>query len=323
MKQLTASALALVLVAAALSGCGKTSKPAAPMGTVGTTGLNGATAVDVAQTADAVSANPSLVNENLFADPTPMTFDSIDPERLGALMHFPLRWWRTIDSTSRSVDFAYMDPDSAGRPTNAIATVHRHLLGQFHVVLTDSTSADSMRRIVNKPLDDMWTRKLALHRFRIVMPDSDGEDTSHTVRSIWRIVGTSGVLVTSAGATVQIQSVHIQAGSLDTTITDPLELHRLRRFECLHALQLVHLTVTTNHHDDIVAFYRDGDRRPFTNNGDGTYSIDFTAWDFGGFRHLGVNAFANGTITSATYPYDSQAWLWPFVARDGDAEIDH
>jgi len=313
MKKLVASALTLFLVAAALSGCGKTTKPASPTDTGGPVGLNGATAVDIAQTGDAVASHPALVDENVFVDATPMMFDLAHP---GPGLHRPLRWWRTIDSTSKTVDFAYGDPDSLGRPTNAIATVHRHILGKFHLVIADSTAPDSLRRIVVKPLDDSWTRRLALHRFRVVT-DSTG------TRSLWRIVGTSGVLVTSAGATANIQSVRIQAGLLDTTITDPLQLHRLRRFPCFRGLELVHLTVTTSRNDDVVVFCRLGDRRPFVNNGDGTYSIDFMGWDFGGLGHLGVNAFANGTITSDTYPYDSQAWLMPFVARDGEAQVDH
>jgi len=315
MKKITASALSLVLVAAALSGCGKTSKPASPIQNTGIVGMNGATAVDVAQTSDAITANPTLVNENLFVDSTPMVFASLGADGGVPSLHRPLRWWRTIDSTSRSVSFVYANPDSLGRPTTAIATVNRHLLGNFHVVLSDTSHADSLHHVTVKPLDDAWTRKLALQRFKVVT-DSAGTN------SLWRIVGTSGVLVTSAGATEHIQSVRVQSASVDTTITDPLEMHRLRRFECFHGFALVTLTVTTDKTDDVVAFYRDGDRRPFTNNGDGTYSITFVGVDFGGPRHFGVNAFANGTINTDTYPYDSQAWILPFVSRDGDRSID-
>ena len=321
MKKFSVPAVALLLVAAALSGCGNSSKPASP---IKTTGMNGATAVDIARASDAIAANPTLVNENLYADPTPMTFSTavgaaLEGDEPAPGFHRPMRWWRSIESSTRTVDLTFGDPDSTGRPTTALATVHRHLLGKFHVVFPDTSAPDSFR-VVTKPLDDSWTRKLALHRR--LKPDDD--DTTATFdRDDWRVVGTSGVLVNSAGSTVNILSVRVQAGTLDTTITDPLALHRLRRFECFHGMDLVHLTVTTNHNDDIVVFYRDGERRPFTGHGDGTYTIDYVGWDFGGLRHVGVNAFARGTITSETYPYDSQAWLVPFVARDGDAEIEH
>jgi hypothetical protein len=319
MKKFSASALALILVAVALSGCGRSTQPASPAGTVGT---NGATAADVAMVSDAVSANAALVDEEVYADATPMMFSAaaaLEIDHRGPGFHRPLRWWRSIDSITRSVDLEFGDPDSLGRATTAIATVHRHILGNFHVVLVDSSAvADSMRQVVVKPLDDQWTRKLALRRRHL-----DRDTTATGSREDWRIVGSSGVLVNSAGSTVDIQSVRIQTGALDTTITDPLAMHRLRRFHCFRGLQLVHLTVTTGRNDDVVVFYRWGDRRPFTGHGDGTYTIDFLGWDFGGLHHIGINAFANGTITSETYPYDSQAWVVPFVARDGDAQVEH
>ncbi len=313
----TVSALSLLLVAAMIAGCGKTTKPASP------TGFSGSTAaVDMAQASDQLAAHPTLVTENLSTDPTATVFGPTDLDNDGWMRFRPLRWWRTIDSTTRSVDIVFGNPDSTGRPTTAIATVHRHLMGKFHVVIADSTAPDSMLRIVVKPLDDQWTRLLALRRFppRDTADLDDGHEQPDTTNH-WRVVGTSGVLVTSANATVHINSIRLQAGTLDTTVTDPLQLFRLRRFPLFRSFTTVHLTVSTTHNDDIVAFYRDGDRRTFHNNGDGTYSIDFVAWDFGGLRHLGVNAFAKGTITSDTYPYDSQAWLTPFVARDADVMV--
>jgi hypothetical protein len=305
------SALVLVLLAGFLAGCGRTTKTSSPSTTDGT-------AVDMAQANDEMAANPQYVNDDVFQDPNSTVMTSAMPagpaDGMPGTWFRPMRWWRTIDSTSRKVDIVFSDPDSTGRPTNALATVHRGLFGWFHVVLNDSTApSDSSLKLVNKKLADSWVRKIALHRFT----HRSQEDTTKIV-SRWRIVGTSGVVVTSDNATAHIASVRIQAGALDTTITDPLELHRLRRFECFHPMTMVHLTVTTDRNDDIVAFYRLGDRRIFHNNGDDTYSIDFIAWDFGGLRHLGVNAFANGTITSETYPYDSQAWLVPHVARDVD-----
>jgi hypothetical protein len=316
MKKITPVLLPLALLAVALAGCSKSTKPTSPSS-------SDRAAVDMAQASDAMASHPEYVNDDVFADPTSTVFASARPaaaldEEPGTWFR-PMRWWRTIDSTTHHVDIAFSDPDSSGRPTNALATITRELFGKFHVVVKDSTAPDSLVRLVVKPLDDHWTRKVALHRFiERDWDDQDHDGDTTEVESHWRVVGTSGVLVTSAGATVHIESVRIQAGTLDTTITDPLALHRLRRFELFRAFTLVHLTVKTDRNDDIVAFYRMGDRRIFTNNGDDTYSIDFMAWDFGGLRHLGVNAFSNGTITSLTDPYDSQAWLVPHVARDAD-----
>lgn len=312
MKKSLALALTLVVVGAALSGCGKTSTPTSS-DTLGSNGTATPTAVDIAQVNDQIASNPTLVNEDLSADPMTFAFDPA-ASGFGLGHHRPLRWWRTIDSTTRNVDFTYGNPDSLGRPTTAIATVHRRLLGQFHVVFFDTTATDTTRRVVVKPLDDSWTRRLALKRVRT---DSAGIVTK------WRIVGTSGVLMTSNGATTHIVSVRVQAAGKDTTITDPLQLHRLPRLLCLHGFVPVHLTVTTDRNDDMVFLYRVGNRRPLVNNGDNTYSIDFVAWDFGGMQHFGVNAFSRGTIVSETDPYDSEAWLLPNVARDFDAAIEH
>jgi hypothetical protein len=310
MRKFTAMALALFVVGVALSGCGKTSKPSSLLGSDTPGGVT-PTAADIAQTSAAIASNPTLVDDDLSMDPASTVLDAIGwfPGR-----HRPLRWWRTIDSTTKSIDYVYANPDSLGRPTTAIATVRRHLMGQFHLVIQDSTAADSLRRIVLKPLDDSWVRRLALRRFAI--------DSTGTV-SLWRVVGTSGVVMTSRGATTHIQSLRIQAGLRDTTVTDPLQLHRLPRLMCVHAMVPVHLTVTTDRANDRVFLYRFGDRRPFTNNGDGTYSIDFLSFDFGGLRHVGVNAFSDGTIASETDPYDSQAWIVPFASRDNDSQVDH
>jgi hypothetical protein len=210
----------------------------------------------------------------------------------------------------------YGDPDSLGRPTTAVATITKHYLGQFNILAGDTgtTAIHDSLRIVRKPLDDTWVRKLAFRRFRI---DSSG---THVW---WRIVGTSGVKVTSAGATTQIQSIRVQAGAKDTTITDPLQLHRLRRILWLPHDTPVRITVTTGRASDVVVLFRNIERRRFTNNGDGTFTVEFQDLDFPGLRHFGLNAFSNGTLLDDAAPYDSQAWLLPFATRDRDCNVDH
>lgn len=310
-----AIALGLLLVAAAVSGCSKSTKPAAPLGSNGV-GVNGATAVDVAQTGDAVAASAGLINENMYATLAPMPLMS---GTLVAAMARPIHWWRTIDSTARTVDFVYGDPDSLGHPTTAVATIHKHYFGTFNIAGGDTGRVDSMRHIVRKPFDDLWTRRLMLRRFRA---DSSGPaDSSH--REIhWRVVGTSGVTVTSANATTQILSIRIQAGARDTLITDPLQLHRLRRILWIPHDTPVTVTVRTGRSDDLVALFHGPERRRFKANGDNTYTIAFTDGDFPGLRHFGVNAFSKGTIFDDAAPYDSQAWVLPFGVRDGDCEVD-
>ena len=172
------------------------------------------TAQDVAQVNDAVAANPDYVNENVYESNDP---SQLDPAGPGMAAVRPLFWWRTIRSVTRTFDTEFTNPDSAGRPTLAVVAVHKRMLGAFNILVGDSALApDSLLR---KPLDDRWERRLLLKRVRT---DSTGADH-------WRLVGTSGVQVTSANALTHIESVRVQAGVLDTTITDPLQMHRLRR----------------------------------------------------------------------------------------------
>ena len=129
--------------------------------------------------------------------------------------------------------------------------------------------------------------------------------------------------ITSRIATTQILSIRIQAGARDTLITDPLQLHRLRHILWLPRDTPVTLTVRTGRADDIVVLYRRLERRPFTSNGDNTYSATFTdPDDFPGLRHFGVNAFSRGTLWDDVSPYDSQAWVLPFGEREGDCDVD-
>ena len=318
MKRHLAITLGLLLAVAALAGCGKSTKPTSSL--QGTGGVNGATAVDVAQTNDAVASHPALINEDQYTTVAPLDM-TIGGGGFAAVR--PIHWWRTIDSTARTVDIAYGDPDSLGRPTTAVATIHKHFVGTFNLFAGDTGVVgvpDSTRRVIHKPLDDQWTRKLMLRRF---WADGDSARDSTRRHVQWRVVGTSGVTVTSASATTQILSVRVQAGTKDTTITDPLQLHRLRRILWLRGDQPVKVTVTTGRASDIVVLYHGSERRRFVSNGDGTFAATFRDLDFPGLRHFGVNAFSAGTLLDDTAPYDSQAWIVPFGARDGDCNVDH
>lgn len=300
MKKLVALALGLALVAALAAGCGKSS-PSQPQNLSATP-----TAQDVAQVNDAVAANPDYVNENVYESNDPAQLDPAGP---GLAAIRPLFWWRTIRSVTRTFDTEFTNPDSSGRPTMAVVSVHKRLLGAFNILVGDSAAApDSLLR---KPLDDRWERRLLLRRVRT---DSTGEDH-------WRLVGTSGVRVTSANAVTQIQSVRVQAGVLDTTITDPLQMHRLRRVLHIPAGTEVVLTVKTANENDIVLLYRWMFRARFHNDGGGQFTFRWTTGSEGGLRHFGVNALSRGTLFDDAAPYDSQAWLFPFVVYDADDHL--
>ncbi len=307
MKKHLVLAMGLLLVVGALAGCGgKSTRTTDPLGS-GDNG--GATAADRAQVADELASNVPLVEEDVYQSNAPM---EMAVGGSGMALVRPLHWWRHIESNTRTFQTDFSNPDSLGRPTIATVTLRHHLEGTFNLVAGDTAAGDTSRTLIRKPLDDNWVRRLLFKRVRV---DSTG------LHSVWRIVGTSGVRVTSKDAVTHIEWIRVQAGRRDTTITDPLELHRLRRVLWIAEGTAVHITVKTRSADDLVILYRNDGRRRFHANGDGTFSIDFLTGDFPGLRHFGVNALSRGTLFDDVAPYDSQAWILPFAVRDVDAAV--
>jgi hypothetical protein len=288
--------LALVALLAALAGCGRSGSVNAPLGST-------STATDQALITSTIAGAPEVVDDGQFDGQDPAMMGGAPAGALAAID--PLRFWRVIRSNVRSFEFAFADSDSTGRPTRALVTVHRHLTGDFDI-LAGTTGEAADTSLVTKPLDDRWMRHLALVR-------SPGTNR-------WHIVATSGVRVTARDAATHIVSLRLQGAGVDTTITDPLELFRLRGIVRLQPGAALTLTVTTLRDDDVVVLCRAGHRVRFVNNGDNTYT---GTWTVPGWRrmaggrppvlHLGVNALSHGTLFDDTAAYDSQAWVLPAV----------
>ncbi|MGH7741738.1 MAG: hypothetical protein ACRENS_06915 [Candidatus Eiseniibacteriota bacterium] len=323
----TRSTLALAgLVALVLSGCGKKSPTA-----VDTTGTGGS-AADQAAITSTVASTTALVDDGLMEANDQALFSAAPTGSAAAIK--PLRFWRRITSIKRSFDFAVSDTDTTGRPTRAIVTVHKVLSGTFNIAF-DATPNDTMRfdsvATVSKPLNDLWVRKILLRRVHrdahgdMVMGSGpeEGHDGRHDDE--WKVAGISGVDVRSfdpsqihegpAYGLTAISSIHIQSASLDTTIMDPLQFYMLRRIHSFGPAEDVTLTVTTGSNTDVVVLVRAGMRRRFTNNGDKTYTLTWHTSAEGGVRHFGVNALSNGTLFDDQSPYDSDAWIFPYVIR--------
>jgi hypothetical protein len=246
-----------------------------------------------------MAANPALIDDQLFSDPT-----SLPLSRLAATnAAITPRWfWRRITVSTPTLTFQFSDTDSVGRPRLALVTLTRHLVGTFNILPAasgDTTQLDSAN-IVHKPLDDTWTRHLLFKR--CVVPGSEQPQ--------WRLIAASGVQVNSSGMTEHIESVRVQTSTMDTTLTDPLQLFVITH--CMHvaAGDTATITVTTSKTDDVLlAYYRDL-RLRFHSNGDGTYGIRLPVGALLGMRFFGVNALSHGTLYDDTLPYDSQAWLF-------------
>jgi len=283
----------LALAGFALAGCGR-STGSLQAGTAAPTGS------DQDQVNTVLAQNPDYVNEDLYQSGVSQPYD--DATGLAAIK--PLRFWRNITGVTTTFDTQFGPPDSSGRPTRALVTIHRHLTGTFNIVAGVATPTDTSRSLVQKPLDDAWTRRIALER----APDRLASTVTR-----WRLVGTSGVDVRTRGGVTHVQSLRIQTADKDTTITDPLELHRLRRMLLLPAGADVNLTVTTGNSSDVVLFYGHDMRRRFTNNGDGTFSFHFLSSRAPGVRNFGIDALSNGTLFDDSAAYDSNAWIFGYV----------
>ena len=292
----------LPLTALALAGCGRSTGSTQASSTAPPTGS------DQAQVASVLASNPDYVNEDLYASQQAQAYDQAS----GLAAIRPLNFWRAITNVETTFDTEFGPPDSTGRPTRALVTIHRHLTGTFNIAAVVETPDDTSRTRIQKPLDDAWTRRIALVR----LPDR--LDPSITR---WRLAGTSGVDVRTRGGVTRVQSLRIQTADLDTTITDPLELHRLRRMILLPGGTAVTLTATTGSSSDVVLFYGHDSRRRFTNNGDGTFTFHFIADRYIGIRNFGVDALSHGTLFDDAEPYDSNAWIFGYVVVPDRAPI--
>jgi hypothetical protein len=307
-------AMSLLAAVGLIAGCGShtvnspVSKSATP-------------SLDQAQVASVVAAEPEVVEDGQFESADLTSLDTgAGTGATGALAVIsPRRFWRVITNTERSFEFAFSDPDSTGRPTTAIVTVHKSLTGRFNILAgvpgSDSTALDSSSTVIHKPLADRWVRRILLKR--VPAADPAGRE--------WHVVATSLVQVTARDAATRIASLRVQTAAVDTTVTDPLQFFHLRRILRLEPGTPVTLTVTTLRNDDVVVMCRFGHRFRFHNNGDNTYT---GVWQVPDLRresgprpgpgrppifHFGVNALSHGTLFDDQAPYDSQAWLLPVV----------
>lgn len=310
-----------VLAVAALAGCGANEKLAPQISSA-----PGSPAADEAEVNQAMVESPDLVEDGVFAglDETAMDastgFGAASPD---ALIH-PLRYWREIKSIERRVEVTFSEDDADGRPTRALVVIHKQLRGIFNIAAgvrgdgepSPTDARDPSIKLVQKRLADHWIRKLVLQRVR---PDGDAE--TDRIRWHWKIVGTSGVEVTSNLPDVKptlIKSVHIRSAGFSTTITDPLALQRLGALLKFEAETEVGITVTTERPDDVVVLMHRERRFVLKPNGDNTYSGVWQAPLREGFHHLGLNALAHGTLFDDEAPYSSQAWILPYVVRGAE-----
>ncbi len=297
--------LLLLALPGLLAGCGRDT-PGAPG--AGET----STALDQAEVSAVLAGLPEITEDGQFEseEVTELTAATTATSVTDA----PLRFWRVITGVDRRLEFAFADPDSTGRPTTAVVTVHHLFTGRFNVlrrVPGDGAATDSFY-LVHKPLADHGVRRLLLKRVRV----------GDSAATAWRLVALSGERITAREAATRVLSLRVQTADRDTTITDPLAFFRLRGVLKLEPGAPVTLTVTTPRDDDVVVLCRAGHRLHFRNEGGGVYTA---VWRVPDLRpeearpgrpplfHFGVNALSHGTLFDDAAAYDSQAWVLPVV----------
>lgn len=221
----------------------------------------------------------------------------------------PFYFWRAIVWRTPTFEFAFADTDTTGLPTTAVVTLRRHFTGTFNIVPRDPNNPGlpDTQNPVRKVLDDLWVRRFLMKRVRV------GQDSE----ARWKLAAATPVEVTSKDATMQITSVRLQTAARDTTLTDPTVFIYLRQVLRFESTDSVTVTVTTPRTDDVVLLYHHDRRVRLASNGDGTYTGGFRAGLFDGWRHFGVNALSHGTLYDDAAPYDSRAWIVPYVIVGG------
>lgn len=310
--------LTVLLATGLLSGCGAQNHVTGSDQPSG-----GASLEDQAEVSAQLSGNPDMVDESVFEAGLEAEVDGEmgpaiggpggiggDPQVGGgrdSLRRPPLRFWRRITDVRRTFEFSYRDTDSTGRPRIAVVTVNKVLRGTFNVAKPARDSA-SRPYVVQKRLLDRWVRHVVLNRV----------DVAGFARPQWRIVGTSGVKITSDAGAARIVSVRVQSGADDTTIVDPLAIFRLRRVLSFDPHDSLLVTVTTLRNDDVLVLQHRDHHLVFRNHGDNTYSLKLRTGEFRGLQHLGVNALAHGTLFDDAHAYDSQAWILPYLVKPNE-----
>lgn len=231
----------------------------------------------------------------------------------------PAFWFRQIRTHDRHIDVQFERPDSM----TVLARVHitDRLTGTFNVVTRPDTIDGQIteRSWIKKPLADTAVRNAVFARRKMndTDPTDEAEDRADGFRdgwSPWRLVATSGVEISSDGGTRAIQSVRLQSGDVDVTVTDPLALVRRPDLTRIPPGAPVHVTAVTGDPTDVVVLYARWGRmrmRPGANPGE--FEGRFLAPADGGLRHIAVNALSHGTLFEDNGPYDSKAWGIPFV----------
>ena len=212
------------------------------------------------------------------------------------------RWRRELLNFDRNVVIEIDRPD--GEVPTAFVTMTGEATGLLHLWACE---ADDLVHYA-KDFDDTGTRSMMFRRVR----QADRPTDRHRG---WKLIAISGVEIASAGTTRNINSVRIQTGDIDETITGVRDLTRLGDLLDLPMDVDVTVTVDTGDATDAVFLHRRHRERrtQLESNDDGTFSGVFHTGGRPGPRHIAIDVLSNGSIYDSEEAYDNRAWGIPML----------
>lgn len=216
-----------------------------------------------------------------------------------------MRWWRELQHLDKSIKV------EISRPGDGPPTANVHITCEATGLLHLLACADSTITPYEKAFANSGVRSLYFER--------QGPPRVHPRRG-WKLKALSGVLIESPNTTRHINSVRVQAGEVDETITNVTDLVRLENILRLPPDSQVTLTVDTGDATDAVYLHvrRHHMRFALANNNDGTFTGVFHAGMGPGPRHAVIDVLSHDTLYDDVAPYDNVAWGIPYVIRGED-----
>ncbi|MCK4510493.1 hypothetical protein KAW64_02090 [bacterium] len=206
----------------------------------------------------------------------------------------PLTFWREV-TERHVVSDIHIDH------TEGIAevTIYKEIWGTLNII-------DENMVEYEKPMHHEGVRYAVFQRIDDAWPDH------RHCRRHWRLTDISGLVANSVETlTMDIEWIHVQSATVDTTITDPSVLMAVPD-EIMHFEigEEVTVTVSGPPEDAILFLHTRGNRSPFQYDGGafvGTWTVTHR-----GVHCAGVQALAHDSIYDSEYPDDSLLWAMPY-----------
>ncbi|MFN8178171.1 MAG: hypothetical protein U0167_09590 [bacterium] len=217
-------------------------------------------------------------------------------------------WRRQLVTLDKTIQITLNYPQ--GEPPTANVTVQANASGILHLFVRTGELGE-----FTKDWSDQGVRSLFFRRGNASGDSSADDAKGNGERGRgWRLVSMSGVLAQSPKTTRHINSVRIQDGDIDRTITNVTDLVPIEDLISLPPNTTATITVDTGDATDQVYLHlrwRQA-RLKLVGKGDGTFSGAFETGPRGGARHLGVDVLSQGTLFDDTAPYDNIVWGIPY-----------